>query len=102
MSGEFDRFLKEHGTQRQHTTTQTPEQNGVVEHANRDIGEGIKAMLQSGVPHSFWAPYELFHGKKLCLSPACVGMCGLCACAEEAAYPQLGTSLSEVRVHWLP
>jgi len=35
MLGEFDRFLKEHGTQRQYTTTQTPEQNGVVEHANR-------------------------------------------------------------------
>jgi hypothetical protein len=43
--------LKEHGTQRQHTTTQTPEQSRVVERANRDIGEGIKAMLsQSGLP----------------------------------------------------
>jgi transposase InsO family protein len=56
MSGEFDRFLKEHGTQRQHTTTQTPEQSRVVERANRDIGEGIKAMLsQSGLPNLFWA-----------------------------------------------
>jgi transposase InsO family protein len=51
MSNEFDRFLKELGTRRQHTMTQTPQQNGIVERANRDIGEGIKAMLsQSGLP----------------------------------------------------
>jgi transposase InsO family protein len=97
MSNEFDRFLKEHGTLRQHTTTQTPQQNGVVERANSDIGEGIKAMLsQSGLPNSFWAeaahtfvhtsnhfpsralglttPYEHFHGKKPSVSHLCVCM----------------------------
>ena len=50
MSGEFDRFLKEHGTQRQHTTTHTPEQNGVVERANRDVGEGIKIAVKTQTP----------------------------------------------------
>jgi hypothetical protein len=87
MSTQFDLFMKAHGIQRQHTVRATPQQNGVVERANRDLGEGIVSMLSaSGAPNTLWGeaahafvhtsnrfpsrsigpitPYELWHGSK--------------------------------------
>ena len=55
MSNQFDAYLKSSGIQRQHTTRATPQQNGVAERANRDIGEGVVTLLsQSGLPDCWW------------------------------------------------
>jgi len=87
MSREFLQFTDECGIVRQHTVRNRPQQNGVAEHANRVMSEGIMAMLEeSGLSASFWGeclaalihvwnrcptsavskktPYELWHGKK--------------------------------------
>jgi transposase InsO family protein len=55
MSKDMDTFLKEHGIMREHTTTATPQQNGVAERSNRIFDEGIKSMLnEASLPGSFW------------------------------------------------
>ena len=88
MSKDFDAYLKSSGIQHQHTVRATPQQNGIAEHANRDIGEGVVTLLsQSGLPDCWWGeaanafihttnrfptrsiasgttPYELWHGSK--------------------------------------
>lgn len=89
--GEFIGALKQYlftqGTRYQETTRNTPQQNGISERANRDIGEGIVSLLtQSGLPDQWWGeaalafvhvtnrfpvaalgdktPYELFYGHR--------------------------------------
>jgi hypothetical protein len=43
------------GIVRQHTVRNRPQQNGVAERANRDLGEGVTTMLnESGLPPQFW------------------------------------------------
>ena len=55
MSKEFEGFLKDAGIARQHTVRNEPHQNGVAEHANRTLQEGITAMLnESKLSHNFW------------------------------------------------
>jgi hypothetical protein len=55
MGKEMDNFLKEHGIMREHTTTATPQQNGVAERSNRIFDEGITSMLnEASLPGSFW------------------------------------------------
>ncbi len=55
MSTAFDDYLKAVGIHRQHTVCNEPHQNGVAEHANRTIGEGVTAILkESRLPPSFW------------------------------------------------
>jgi hypothetical protein len=85
--GSFKKYLISQGTQYQQTTRDTPQQNGISERANRDIGEGVvTALAQSGLPDTFWGeaatafvhitnrfptarlgdktPYEMWHGDK--------------------------------------
>lgn len=62
--GEFIGMLKDYllsvGTEYQQTTRATPQQNGISERANRDIGEGIvSALVQSGLPDTFWGEAAL-------------------------------------------
>jgi hypothetical protein len=53
--GELKCYLRSQGTQYQQTIRDTPQQNGISERANRDIGEGlVSALVQSGLPDSFW------------------------------------------------
>ena len=55
MSKEMENFLKSHGIAREHTTTATPQQNGVAERSNRIFDEGITSMLnEARLPGSFW------------------------------------------------
>jgi len=55
MGREMDDFLKAHGIAREHTTTATPQQNGVAERSNRIFDEGISSMLnEAHLPGSFW------------------------------------------------
>jgi hypothetical protein len=55
MSKEMDDFLKAHGIAREHTTTATPQQNGVAERSNRIFDEGITSLLnEAHLPGSFW------------------------------------------------
>src|SRR5277367_1602716 len=54
MSNEFIDFMLDHGITRQYTARARPQQNGVVERANRTIQEHVVAMLEeSGLPPSF-------------------------------------------------
>jgi len=85
--GALKTYLISQGTEYQQSTRATPQQNGVSERANRDIGEGIvSALVQSGLPDTFWGeaalafvyttnhfptapvgnktPYELWYGHK--------------------------------------
>ena len=87
ISNAFSAFLDQGGIRRQLTAAYTPQQNGVVERANRTIVEGVRTTLQaSGLPRSLWAeaaattvyvrnrlpttsvagmtPYEAWYGKK--------------------------------------
>ena len=96
--GELKWYLISQGTQYQQTTRDTPQQNGISERANRDIGEGmVPALVQSGLPDSFWGdaaqafvhvtnrfptaplgdktPYEMWHGTKPDVSHLCVWGC---------------------------
>jgi len=80
-------FTNECGIERQHTVRACPQQNGVVEHANRILSERITTMIQeSCLAKAFWGealamlvhvwnccptaalhnatPYELWHGCK--------------------------------------
>ena len=60
LGGEFaglklDQWCKDNGVQRQHTTRNTPQQNGVTEHANRDVGEALVCNLaHSGSQSCNW------------------------------------------------
>ncbi len=56
MSKKFDDFLCEYGIQRQTNVPYTPQQNGVVEQANRTIMECAKNMIHAqGLNLEFWA-----------------------------------------------
>ena len=56
MSKEFDKYLEEHGIERQFSVRNRPQQNGVAERANRLLSERITAMLdESGLSKAFWA-----------------------------------------------
>jgi hypothetical protein len=46
--GELKRYLRSQGTQYQQTTWDIPQQNGISERANRDIGEGLMS-VEKGV-----------------------------------------------------
>jgi hypothetical protein len=86
-SAEFDRYLKEQGTERRLTTHDTPQHNGVAESLNRRLLERVRAVLHhSGLPKHLWGeavyfvtwlknrtstralgnvtPYERLHGLK--------------------------------------
>ena len=86
-SWQFKEFTSECGIRHEFTVPKTPEQNGVAERLNRFLIEKVQTMLvQSRLPHSFWAealniavhvhnlslsrvlgdktPRELFTGKK--------------------------------------
>ena len=55
MIREFEAFCIDHGIQRQCTVRNRPQQNGIVERANRTIEDGVISMLyESGMPPSFW------------------------------------------------
>ena len=52
----FSAYLSENNIRRELTTSYTPEQNAVVERANRTIMEGVRSSLYySQLPMSFWA-----------------------------------------------
>jgi len=56
LSNDFKKFLEAEGIARQLSVEYTPQQNGVVERANRTIIEMARCMLQqSGLPQSLWA-----------------------------------------------
>jgi transposase InsO family protein len=55
MSKKFDAFLAKCGIQRQTNAPYSPQQNGVVEHANRTIMEcAINMILTQGLELEFW------------------------------------------------
>ena len=55
MSKAFQKFCDEQGITRQHTVRNRPQQNGVAERFNRNLEEGIIAMLQeAGLPSTYW------------------------------------------------
>ena len=87
MSKAFLDFTTQCGIERQHTVRAHPQQNGVVERANRVLSEHLTTMLdESGLAKAFWGeclgalvhvwnrcptdavkkvtPYELWHGRK--------------------------------------
>jgi len=91
MSEGFETFLAKAGIQREHTIRDTPQQNGVAEHMNCSISEGITTLLsQLGLSHTWWedaathwlfgkirlpcsamvplTPFDLFYGQHLDLS----------------------------------
>ena len=52
----FEDHLKERGTQNEHTTPYTPQQNGTAERMNRTLMEKVRSMLyHSKLPLRFWA-----------------------------------------------
>ena len=52
--GEWEKLYTTSGIKRMHTLRAEPHQNGVAEHANRTIKEGITTMLnEAGLPPSF-------------------------------------------------
>ncbi|CAI7860938.1 unnamed protein product [Closterium sp. NIES-53] len=52
---EFTKFLKNNGIRHQLTCPGTPQQNGIVERANRTIGKAAKTLLgAAGMPYKFW------------------------------------------------
>ena len=55
-SRQFKEFTSECGIRHEFTVPKTPEQNGVAERLNRVLIEKARTMLvQSRLPHSFWA-----------------------------------------------
>lgn len=48
-SGEFDRFLTDAGIRREHSIRNTPQQLGVADRLNRNLGEGITTLLSPGL-----------------------------------------------------
>jgi hypothetical protein len=58
--GELKTYVESQGTLFQQTTCKTPEQNGISERANRDIGEGLVSLLvQSGMADQWWGEAAL-------------------------------------------
>ena len=45
MSTEWEKYMAEHGIERQHPTRATPPQNGVAEQTNGLMDEGIATLL---------------------------------------------------------
>lgn len=55
MSAEWERFMLQHGIERQHTTAATPQQNGVAERTNRILDTGVASLLSdASLASSFW------------------------------------------------
>ena len=60
-SAAFSKYLSENNIRRELTTSYTPEQNDVVERANRTIMEGVRnSLYYSQLPMSFWAEAVLY------------------------------------------
>ena len=58
---EFNEWCEKNGIIRQHTIQATPQQDGVTEHLNRTLAEGVIAMLnQAKLPPSFWGATVLY------------------------------------------
>ena len=56
VNGDFDRYLKECGIQRQLSAPFSPQQNGVAERVNRTLLNSARSMLHyAGLPEKFWA-----------------------------------------------
>src|SRR3984885_10126689 len=70
MSNEWERFMLEHGIERQHTVRATPQQNGVAERTNRILDEGVASLLSdSHFPARFWGEALSCYLHTLNLSP---------------------------------
>jgi len=55
-SNEFSEYLKEHGIQKKHSCSYSPQHNGVAKRKNRHIVEITRAMLnEKNLPNYFWA-----------------------------------------------
>ena len=51
----FQSYCDMNGIRRQHTTTYTPQQNGVAERRNHTVVEMVRCMLQTkGLRNSYW------------------------------------------------
>eukprot|EP00253_Pinus_taeda_P016753 PITA_16753 len=68
FSKDFQSYCDMNGIRRQHTTTYTPQQNGIAERKNRVVVEMARCMLQTkGLSNSYWgdavatALYNLNH-----------------------------------------
>ena len=56
MSKEFSEFLESEGIQRESSTPETPQQNGLAEQMQQTIWSGIHAILHHlGMKGGFWA-----------------------------------------------
>jgi hypothetical protein len=56
FSNAFSEYLKEHGIQRKHSCSYSPQQNGVAKRKNMHITEITRAMLnEKNLPYYFWA-----------------------------------------------
>lgn len=57
----FNKWCEKNGINCQHMVQATPQQNGVAEHLNRTLAEGVIAMLsQAKLPPSFWGATVLY------------------------------------------
>ena len=55
IGADFNKYCMDKGISHQHTTKATPQQNGVAEHLNWSLAEGVVAMLnQAKLPVGFW------------------------------------------------
>src|SRR5712691_12013027 len=55
MSNQWEQYMLEHGIERQHTARATPQQNGVAEHTNCILDEGVASLLSDAhFPARFW------------------------------------------------
>ena len=55
MGHKWDEHFTKRGIIHEHTTTATPQQNGISERTNRTLMEGVTAMLQDAkLPSSMW------------------------------------------------
>jgi len=118
MSNAFLHDTLAEGVQRQHTTRNRPQQNGVAERANRTIQNGITALLQeSGLPVQFWGealaafvhvrnrcatstlngttPYTLWHKKKPDVSHLRVWGCQAYVHVQKDKRPLLGSHMEK-------
>jgi len=91
QNAKFERFCEKHGISHSFSAPRTPQQNGVVEGKNRSLEELVRNMLnESKLPKYFWpdavytaaymlnrtlirpilkkTPYELYKGRKPCVS----------------------------------
>lgn len=59
ISNEWNDFMREHGIERQHTTRNAPQSNGVAERTNRILDEGVSSMLSAAGLRSDWWAYAL-------------------------------------------